>query len=154
MDSDKLKPAFLFVISYILLYIISIVTPLKDWAIAGPARLDYMLWFSPIVGFFFIFLLIPYLREDLGFGQTAIYLFPLVFAILAFLGYYTSVFWYFDNQAFLGGVDISVFHLDYLSMFINSEYIYFVLGGLFGWGSKMLLENFESQAPAKSGASS
>jgi len=144
MSSNNLKVIFVFVVVYLALFALSNFTQLKDWNFSFDfATLDYTLFLLPIPGFFFIYLLIPWIKEELGFGQTFIYAFPIIFAVASFLAFYVAVFYYFGNQAFLSNVDISAFNLDYYKLFIESSFIYFVLAGIGGWGAGILIENFE-----------
>ncbi|HLC78867.1 MAG TPA: hypothetical protein VJG83_00415 [archaeon] len=140
MNKDYPKVLFVFVLTYVALYIIGLLSPLKDWAIASPSNLDYMLWFVPATGFFFIYMLLPFAKSEFGFGKYFVYAFPVVFFVLSFLAYYVAIFWYYDNQAFLAGVDISLFNLNYWDLFLTSHFIYFVLAGIGGWGAGVLID--------------
>ncbi|MCR4335717.1 MAG: hypothetical protein NUV57_04225 [archaeon] len=145
MSSNTPKVLFVFVLVYIALYAISLFTPLQDWNLAGFDKLDYTLFLLPMPGFFFIYLLIPWIREDLGFGDVFVYIFPIIFAIGAYLAFYVAAFYYFGNQALLSGVDVSLFKIDYFDQFIQSSFIYFVLAGIGGWGARVLIENFDEE---------
>ena len=151
MDSNDFKVLFVFAVVYVLLVVLGALTGLQDFALSLDfGKLDYTLLFLPIAGFFFIYLLVPYLRSDLGFGELFIKIFPLLFAIASYLAFYVAVYYFFGNQAYLAGVDISVFNLNYFDLFIGSSFIYFVLAGIGGWGARMLIENFdESNADAQ-----
>ncbi len=147
VDSDNLKVLVVFVLVYAALFVLGIISPLQDWNFTFDfGRLDYTLFLLPIPGFFFIYYLIPYLRNELGFGQAFIYAFPAIYIIACYLAFYTGVFYFYGNQAFLNNVDISVFQLDYFSMFIDSSFIYFMLAGLGGWGARILMENFSEES--------
>jgi len=146
MDSKALKVLFIFLLSYFVMYILSIMSPLNDMNFfAGFDKLDYSLLLLPIVGFFFIYLLIPWLKEELGFGDIFVYAFPITFFIGGYFAFFVAINWYFGNQAVLAGVDISAFNLDIFDMFLKSEYIFFIIGGIFGWAAKVLIDYFESQ---------
>ncbi len=149
MDSQKLKVASVFVLVYVALYFIGAATPLKDWSLTlDISMLDYMLLLLPATGFFFIYLLIPYIRKEFGFGKNFIYIFPALLLAASYFAWYIAIYWYYDNSAFLSGVSISLLNLDYFGMFLNSHFIYFVLAGIGGWGARMLVEKFEDE-PAK-----
>ena len=145
MSSNTPKVLFVFVLVYIALYTISLFTPLQDWTLTGLDKLDYTLFLLPLPGFFFIYLLIPWIREELGFGDFFVYIFPIIFAVASFFAFYVAVFYYFGNQALLAGVDISLFNIDYFDQFIKSSFIYFVLAGIGGWGARVLIENFDEE---------
>ncbi len=166
MDSRSLKVFFLFLASYALLFFLgnflSKSLGVKAWDFSnGIWRLDYMLWFTPIAGFFFIYMLIPYLRSEFGFGRHFIYSFPILYFVFSFLAYQLSVWWYYGNQLFLATngtyagcalflcIDVSPFGLNYWNMFVQSQYLYFVVAGVLGWGARMLIEYFEPPAEAK-----
>ncbi|HZX20401.1 MAG TPA: hypothetical protein VFF13_05290 [archaeon] len=144
MNSRLLKILFVFLAVYVVLFALAGFTPLQDWNFTWDfSRLDYTLFLFPIVGFFFIYMLIPWVREEVGFGEYFYYFFPVIFVLGAFLAFYVAVYYYYGNQAFLSNVDISVFQLDYVKLFIESSFIYFVLAGIGGWGARVLIENFE-----------
>ncbi|HLC92187.1 MAG TPA: hypothetical protein VJH23_00605 [archaeon] len=175
MDSRNLKLLSLFALSYLLLFVLSNVfsnSGIKPWVLGTDIwKLDYMLFFVPIAGFFFIYMLIPYLRSEFGFGSNFIYAFPALFAVFSYLAYQLSVWWYYANQAFLAtnglGIlptgqigtgagcglflcsDISAFGLDFMALFIGSHFLYFVLAGILGWGSRLLIEHFEAPSETK-----
>src|SRR3989338_3480941 len=99
MDSKSLKVLFLFIASYVLMYVLSIVLAgplgIKTWILGADIwKLDYMIWFVPAAGFFFIYYLVPFLRTELGFGKNFIYAFPLIFAVSSFFAYQLAVWWY------------------------------------------------------------
>ncbi|HZX33780.1 MAG TPA: hypothetical protein VFF09_00200 [archaeon] len=149
MGSKNLKVLFLFLVVYGLLYFLGLLLPLQDWAFTWDlSRLDYTLFLLPIPGFYFIYFLIPWMREELGFGDTFIYIFPLLFAAASYAAFVVAVYYFYGNQAFLNGVDISVFNIDYFDIFVKSSFIYFALAGIGGWGARVLIENFE-EAPSK-----
>ena len=106
-------------------------------------KLDYMVLLLPVTGFFFIYMLIPWLREELGFGQMFIYVFPILFGVASYFSYSVALSYFYGNQATLAGVDIALFNLDHFALFIGSAFIYFVLAGIGGWGARVLIENFE-----------
>jgi len=146
MDSKTLKVLFIFILSYLAMFILSIISPLNDMNFfAGFDKLDYSLLLLPIVGFFFIYLLIPWLKKELGFGDTFVYSFPVIFAIGGYFAFFVAINWYFANQATLSGVELSAFNLNVFDMFLKSEYIFFVIGGIFGWATRVVTEYFESQ---------
>jgi len=147
MSSNALKVLFVFVLVYLALYAIGMFTPLQEWNLTSIDKLDYSLFLLPIPGFFFIYLLIPWIRKEIGFGNVFVYVFPIVFVAASFLAFYVAVFYFYGNQAFLGGVDISAFNIDYFDIFIKSSFIYFVLAGVGGWGARILIENFEEEIP-------
>ncbi len=153
MDSKHLKVLFVFALVYAALYALGIIIePLQDWNFSLDfSRLDYTLYFLPIAGFFFVYLLVPWMREELGFGNTFLYIFPALLAVFSYAAFVVAVYYYFGNQASLSGVDISLFRLDYFSLFLQSSYIYFVLAGIGGWAARMLIENFD-ELPKEKGS--
>tara|TARA_Y100000310_G_C20689243_1_gene821132 strand:+ start:1249 stop:1731 length:483 start_codon:yes stop_codon:yes gene_type:complete len=146
MSSNIPKVLFVFALVYIALYALSLFTPLQDWNLTGLDKLDYTLFLLPFPGFFFIYMLIPWMREELGFGDVFVYIFPIVFAAGSFFAFYVAIFYFFGNQALLSGVDISAFNIDYFDQFIKSSFIYFVLAGVGGWGARVLIENFDEES--------
>jgi len=69
--------------------------------------------------------------------------FPILLIIFSFIAFAVAVFYFYGNQASLAGVDISAFNLDYISLFLGSSFIYFMLAGVGGWGARILIENFD-----------
>ena len=144
MDSKNLKVLFVFIVVYISLYVLSILTPLKEWNFTFDfGSLDYTLFLLPVPGFFFVYLLLPWIREELAFGKIFIFAFPIIFLVGGFFAFYVAAFYFFGNQAFLANIDISAFNIDYFDLFVKSSFIYFVLAGVGGWGARILIENFE-----------
>lgn len=161
MDSRSIKVLVVFILFYAILFVLSNflgpVLNVKAWAFTSLDRLDYMLWFVPIAGFFFVYMLIPYLRSELGFGGFFVKVLPIVFAVAAYFAYYVAVFWYFDNVAFLNKVPISQLNLPFLDpfgkgffdLFLNSHFFYFVLAGVGGWAARLLIEKFDEYREGK-----
>src|SRR3989344_2899015 len=159
MDSRDVKVLFLFALSFVLLILTSNVLGTygtKVISFTGGQwgfdilhlniwKLDYMLWFVPIAGFFFVYMLIPYIRAEFGFGKTFIQIFPVLYLFFSYLAYQLSVWWYYSNQLFLATqgtyagcaiflcIDVSHFGLDFWQMFLGSQYLYFVAAGVLGW---------------------
>lgn len=147
MDSKNLKVLFVFVVVYIALYVLSILTPLQQWNFTFDfGSLDYTLFLLPVPGFFFVYFLIPWIREELAFGKTFIFSFPIILLVGGFLAFYLAAFYFFGNQAFLSNVDLSAFNIDYFDLFVKSSFIYFILAGIGGWGARMLIENFDEDS--------
>ena len=144
MNSDIVKVAFIFVLVYGALFALSFLEPLQTWNFTFDfGKLDYTLFLLPIPGFFFIYSLIPWMRQELGFGRMFIMAFPILLIIFSFIAFAVAVFYFYGNQASLAGVDISAFNLDYISLFLGSSFIYFMLAGVGGWGARILIENFD-----------
>ena len=158
MDSSHLRALFIFILSYILLYLLSqfLSQPLGilKWDLKmAPGSflpdfsvLDYSLLLVPVVGFAFIYFLIPYLRSEFGFGKNFIYAFPIIFSIASYLAFIVAVYWYVDNNAKLSGTTFDVLAqqtgLDFLKLFFASHFFYFVLAGVLGWFARILIEHF------------
>ncbi len=160
MDSRHFKVLFLFLLSMGLLFFGSkflVTLGAKEITFSADIwKLDYMLWFVPIAAFFFIYMLMPYLRSEFGFGGTFIYIFPALFALFSYFAYQLSAWWYYSNQLFLatGGkypgcavflcIDVSPYGLDFWKLFVGSHFLYFVLAGILGWASRQLIEHFDT----------
>ncbi|MBI4210532.1 MAG: hypothetical protein HY544_03440 [Candidatus Diapherotrites archaeon] len=164
MASKNLKLLFLFALSYIAIFIISNISPdsfgFRRWVFSGDLwKLDYELFLVPVFGFFAIYYLVPWLKQGLGFGDVFISIFPIVFTLFSYIAFTLSVFWYYASQIYLAyqGIgfpaeakcflflcfDVSPFKLDYWQIFANSHFFYFVLAGLLGWLSWLVLEHLE-----------
>ncbi|MEM4326735.1 MAG: hypothetical protein QXZ13_01015 [Candidatus Diapherotrites archaeon] len=153
MNKKTTKTIAMFIISYLAIIIISELNykaenklPLRHIDFSNfPTKVDYSLVLLPIIGFFFVYMLIPHLK-DFGFGNKfKKYVFPILFLTFSILGFYLAVYvYYLDVGLRIGlGFDLSQFKLNYFDMFLNSTFIYFVIAGLFGWLSRLLIEKFE-----------
>jgi len=86
MNSDIVKVAFIFVLVYGALFALSFLEPLQTWNFTLDfGKLDYTLFLLPIPGFFFIYSLIPWMRQELGFGRMFIMAFPILLIIFSLL---------------------------------------------------------------------
>ncbi|HIH10235.1 MAG TPA: hypothetical protein HA254_06240 [Candidatus Diapherotrites archaeon] len=167
MGSNSLKALFLLLLFYVALYVLSNfiaplagdMLPLKVLEIKSDIfRLDYMLWLVPASAFFFVYLLLPLLRSEMGFGGTFVNWFPLIFFIACYIAYFVAIYWFYDNQAVLSGVKLSQFNLDFLNPlsaaywknFAASHFFFFVLAGIGGWVARMVIENFLTDKPEQS----
>lgn len=113
-----------------------------------PVQADYTIILLPVIGFFFVYLIVPYLRSEFGFGDLFVkILFPFIFILFCVLGFFLAVyFYYLDVGLRIGiGFDLSRFGLDYMRLFLSSPFFYFMLAGIGGWASRRLIEKFESK---------
>ena len=185
MDRNLLKGAVAFLLVYVSLYLVSFLASpagVAKWLPGkGPldfspfdiSRLDYALWLLPIVGFFLVYLMVPFIRKEFGFGQFFHYAFPGIFFIASYLAFAVAVFYYFQNQAFLSGYSLLmeftmqpfpdlavvmavpysnppqvVSRASINSLFTASSFLYFVLAGLGGWGARTLIESLGEKPEA------
>ena len=161
MNQRFLRVSVVFALVYIALYFLSFLgssVGLAPWLAGnGPldfsnfrfSRLDWSLWLLPVVGFFLVYMGLTWLSKEFEFGQIFRYSFPAIFCVASYIAFTAAVFYYFQNQASLGGVDIAQFNLNYWNYFISSAFIYFVLAGLGGWGARMLIDSLEGSQPSK-----
>ena len=134
MANRNLKVLFVFALVYIALYVLSVIGPFQDWSFSTNfGMLNYHLLLLPVPGFFFVYFLLSWARDELGFGKYFLYAFPLLFLLGSYIAFAVALYSYFGNQAFLSGVDISVFKLDFFrldfltfKLFVESAFIYFV----------------------------
>lgn len=161
MNQRFLRVFVVFALVYIALYFLSFFAssvglakwlpgdgPL-DFSVFHFSRLDWSLWLLPVVGFFFVYIGLEWLSKEFEFGQIFSYSFPALFCVASYIAFTAAVFYYFQNQASLSGVDIAQFNLNYWNYFIGSAFIYFVLAGLGGWGARMLIDSLEGPQPSK-----
>lgn len=156
MNSRALKVILLFILSYGAICALSIMNnssgnplPLLFMDFSGfPGKADYSLLLMPVAGFFFIYLLVPYLKTEFGFGKIFVkFVFPVGFLVFCILAFIVAVYvFYLDIALRVGlGFDLTQFNLDYMRMFLGSTFIYFMLGGILGWASRQLIDHFEGQ---------
>ena len=156
MDSKSLRVFVLFALSYAALFLLSFMnrafgSPMQiqyfDFSTL-PWHANYSLYLLPVAGFFMVYMLIPYLTSEFGFGKLFTKrLFPFLVLIFSVLGFMLAVYVYYLDVGLRSGLgfDISAFNVDYASQFFTSSFFYFMLAGLCGWASRMLIEKF----PAK-----
>ncbi|MCR4368513.1 MAG: hypothetical protein NUV67_01255 [archaeon] len=159
MDSGYLKVLFVFVLTYAAMVILGSFTALPDFSLSLDfGRLDYTIILLPVTGFFFVYMVLPWAEQELGFGKIFLYAFPAIFTIFSYVAFYVALSYYFGNQASLSGITmqdfITRYNLDFFSLFINSSFVYFVIAGVGGWGARLLMVNFDEPEvkPAKKAA--
>ncbi|MFH1224484.1 MAG: hypothetical protein V1676_01645 [Candidatus Diapherotrites archaeon] len=143
MDRNRYaKVLFLFALTYVIIYVLSVLTPMRDW---GPVKsifqFDYMFYLLPVVGFGFLYMLPPWFNGYFGTKFASSPFFPLAYAAIAVAAYYVSMSWYMGNIAQLSGVASIPF--DIVKELLNSAYLVFVLAGLGGWVSRVVIERME-----------
>lgn len=140
MDRNRYtKVIFLFVLAYVIVYVLSVLTPMHKWGdIKSIFQFDYMYYFLPVVGFFFLYMLPPWFNEHFGTKVASSPLFPVAYFLIAVAAYYVSMSWYMGNIAQLSGVKSIPF--DIVTELLSSAYLVFVLGGLGGWASRFIIE--------------
>ncbi len=154
MNKKIAKAIAIFAISYLTIIIISEMNnnaenklPLRHIDFSTfPTKADYTTILMPIIGFFFVYLIMPYLTKEFGFGKKFIkYIFPIGFITFSIIGFYLAVYAYYLDIAFRLklGFDLSRFNLDYWGIFLGSPFIYFIIAGLFGWIAHMIIEKFK-----------
>ncbi len=158
MGSRDFKALVIFVLFYAMLYFLGfVIRSLKSdlpFSLISfdrfPWQSDYTLLLMPVVGFFFVYFLVPYLRKEFGFGKVFInYVFPVLFLVASYLAFYLAVYVYHYNNASLYGIEMSDYivqtNLDFFRSFLGSSFFYFVLSGLAGWFAVLLIERFEGK---------
>lgn len=138
------KTILFFIAAYILMFLISKATPLKDWPIEtfSITKTDYMIWLLPATGFFFSLIAIDWLDSFISkwkIGTSIAY--PAMIIILGAAAYYVSLWFLFSNMEKLGGSG----NFDFMQMFIDSHYIYFLLSAVLAWLSKCAMDYLEEK---------
>ncbi|MCX8158334.1 MAG: hypothetical protein N3D73_01570 [Candidatus Diapherotrites archaeon] len=126
------KIILFFVITYAIIYLIGRYSPLLDFPFSNNDwifRSDYMLITMPIVGFFFSILAIEWTNNffEEKYGDSVF--FPLFIWLFGIPSYYIAIYFYMGNIKYLGGN----VEFNFLDLFINSQYIYFLISATFGW---------------------
>jgi len=139
-NKSKLKIAkilLFFLASYVLMYVIGLVTPLGEWPVSDATlgKADYMIFLLPIAGFFLSYITINWMDSffEKKIGSSPIY--PATIIILGIAACYISLWFFFGNSAALGGSG----EFDFWKLFINSHYIYFLIAALLAWTSKKIM---------------
>ena len=112
----RVAVAFLFVLSYVLLFFLSFATqgaekipflPLPSWI--SPAYFVF-----PIAGFFFIYWLVPWASQYFSSGLPKSVYFPAFLVLFSLVSYYTVISYYYQpvaNQIVFQARQIKVFCL-------------------------------------------
>ncbi|MBU0662805.1 hypothetical protein KJ891_05055 [Candidatus Micrarchaeota archaeon] len=134
-----LKVIFIFIATYVALYVLSIFTPLGDWGtFKGILMFNYTYYLIPIPGFFLMYFLPPWYNKYFETNTANSPFFPLAFLAISIPAYYVSLFWYYKNVADLSG--ITEFNFDFVNIFLSSAYLVFVLAGLGGWAARAFVD--------------
>ena len=133
------KLIFFFLLSYAIMYFLGIVTDLMNWPEFNPLQTDYMIFLLPIAGFFFSYILIDWFDSffEKKLGSSLWY--PVILTVTGIIAYYISLWFYFQNNADLGGSGV----FDFGKIFIESHYIYFLIAALLAWASKKIIDYTE-----------
>ena len=155
LDSNKYAiAAFLFILSYGALFALGSAQSFFSWAtgipiveifLPLPGFTSLMYFLLPIAGFFFIFFLVEWVNKFFKGRQGFSPLLPALFFILAIIAFYVALFWYIGNYAQLSGRPLTIDEANslFLTRFKSSAYYLLILGGLFGWLSRWLLEKIK-----------
>ncbi|MFH1695518.1 MAG: hypothetical protein ABH850_03790 [Candidatus Micrarchaeota archaeon] len=167
---DTVKLIFLFALTYIILYFLpAIVKPIEsffdffpyfnpikffpthDWGFTlNPSMLDYTFFLMPLIGFFFIYLLIDWINDyfETDFAKT-IY-FPLLFVVLSFIAFYVQLYWYYSNLASLaaaqGQIVSATDFFEFWGVLRDSAFLVFIFSGLAGWISYRIMQKVSENA--------
>jgi len=130
-----LKVIFIFIITYVILHLLSLFTPLGNWGtFKGIFQFSYMYYFLPIPGFFLMYFLPPWYNKYFETNAANSPIFPLAFLAISIPAYYVALFWYYKNVADLSG--IAEFNFDFVEQLLSSAYLVFVLAGMGGWAAR------------------
>ncbi len=149
INSNHLKLAFLFLISYAALYFLGSFSsvlglPLHNWQLPKDlTMIDYMYMLFPVVGFFGVYMLIDWIDQYYKTRFAHSPLFPAAFFLLGMAAYYVAIYWYNANIAQLAGMDKVEF--DFIALFLDSVMLPFLLAGVLGWASKIAMERISAQ---------
>ena len=142
---DLIKLAFLFILTYLILYFLPAITKaivpesaLHEWGFTlNPSMLDYTFYLMPLIGFFFIYLLIDWINDFFKTEFASNIYFPLLFVVLSFLAFYVQLYWYYSNLATLaaaqGQTIAATEFFEYWSVLRDSAFLVFIFSGLGGW---------------------
>lgn len=143
MESSKMvKLAVLFLVSYFILYLLGLNTPMHDIDFSpGLGMLDYMYVLIPLPGFFLMYFMIDWINDFYGSRAGSKPWLPLGLLALSIPAYFVALYFFYGNIALLqGGEAQPTDYFDFWQQFWDSAYLYFILAALFGWVSYQILE--------------
>lgn len=146
----RLALIVMFVVSYLFLMalsqlfnLINLQTALTPLPLMDPLfftklfMVDWMLYVMPLIGFFFIYLLMDetdhYLQASFMHSIGA----PILFVIFCFIAFYLAAFMNFANFAALSGQPTVNF--DFWGLWKSNGFYYFMLAGILGWASHLIM---------------
>lgn len=177
MDKKKTaKIIVLFIITYIILYFLPFITPLKQWEFTSLMQANYLFFLIPFPAFFFMYLIIDWVNEYFETKLAHSPVFPLLFIILCFMAFYVQIGWYYGNLAALHqeanpqitvssavSLDYScsgnsqvltpdsthqVINVCYWNNLTENAFLVFVFAGIAGWFSFMIVEKWKLRGEA------
>ncbi len=140
---DKQKLFGLFILSYALLYVLGMITPLHDWGFTWDlSRLDYMFFLMPFAGFFLMFFSIDWMDRLLEEDFAKSHYFALYFFASSLAAFYVAVYWFYGNVSLLQGQGKSPAEFfDFWPVLLDSAFLVFVFSALLGWVSYKAIES-------------
>lgn len=150
MNRDNaFKIGFIFIVSYIFLFLLSQLTDITGFtkwhASFDVFRLDYLFAFMPVAGFFFMFFLIDWIESFFETKFTRTPWFGVFILVLGLIAFYIASFWFFCNVFSFSaneacGQQGAKTTLDFLSTKVDSKNVIVkflvglpILGGFFGF---------------------
>jgi hypothetical protein len=138
---------FFFIISYGIIFLLSLGRDAIGGAVAGIPVLNLLLpintfdspmyYLLPIVGFFFTYYIIDWANEYFETKFALSIWFPILTFVLSIFALYVSLFWLFSEVASFTGNPV-VF--DLWRELRHSAFYFFLLASLLAWGSRKLIE--------------
>ncbi len=139
---------FLFIISYAVVFAISLGRAAIAPAVAGipvlnillplPAFESPMYFLLPAVGFFFIYFAIEWINSRFETKFASSPFFPLLLIIVSLLALYIAVFWLAAESARFSGQQFPQF--DFWAELRGSAFYLFMLSGVLAWVSRKVIE--------------
>lgn len=139
LTNRRLKVLFIFVLTYLALYVLSVATPLRDWEFNGGLfRMDWLAFFMPLPAFYFMYALVEWVDKEFE-GRLGHSVFmPLVLFMLGLMAWYVVLFWYYKNVADLQ--QVATVQFDYVARLMDSHYPYFLLACFGGWVARFIVD--------------
>ncbi len=166
--SRFVKALLFFVVGYVLLYLIYATQSfLPKWdgygsaifsgqPLSGYLFVDPLFLFIPFIGFAFMWLSISWFLRHFKDEQVLSIPFALVFLIGSYIAFFVALIGYFWNNAYLValsqgspspaatsfGFTWEYAFANYVTHLLNSPFFLFVLAGLWGWVSYVLIHQY------------
>ena len=138
--------ALLFIIFYWIMYMLSALMkdskafdniPILNLILPFPSWISPTYYILPAIGFFFIYMIVDWVNDYFKTGQALSPVFPVLFFVIALFAHYIAVSWF---SSYIESVTGQNPNFDIWSMLKSSAYYLFVIGGIFGWISRYIVE--------------
>jgi len=146
---NKLKLAFLFILSYAAVFFFTLFASsflpdlgIKTFFFESFSKADYLTYIIPVFGFFAAYILVDWTSEYFETKLSRTLLFPVALILISVAAYSLSLYWYFANIASLSNQSDVVFSFE--EIFMNSHLLLGLFAAVLGWLSNIIMYRISS----------